>query len=329
MSCLYPRRGYPSAIVNPSGKRSTVFKKILSFPGAESFPVPCSQCMPCRLGQAAEQAIRCVHEASLYEYNQYLTLTYNNKYLPKTQSIDHEDIVLFMKRLRRNLPDQKIRSYGAAEYGAVYDLEKDPQRKSPLKDKLGRQLLGRPHYHLLLFNTQLEDQEPWRIIRGYQYQQSQLISKLWSEHEDGNSSKGFHSLSDVTIKSAGYVARYVTKKYTNQCKKKVKQRYKKRLPERAVAVSKGLGRGWLEAYKSDVYPMDEIIHQSKRFKPPKYYDYRHAIDEPEEMQQIKEKRKIAAKRASQRPQPPLASKIIHAKRVNNLLKRGLEQDDVA
>jgi hypothetical protein len=91
-----------------------------------------------------------------------------------------------------------------------------------------------------------------------------------------------------------------------------------------MCTSKGIGRDWLESFRSDVYPSDEVIHKARKYRPPKYYDYRHEQDYPEEMLKIKRRRKIKAKDALQKPQPPIKSREIIANQTVGLLKRGLE-----
>lgn len=350
MSCLYPLKGYYSKIVNPSGKRSITFKPGLAYDFREPLQIPCGRCVDCRLKKSREQAIRCVHEASLYTHNVYVTLTYNDDHLPRDESINLRHIQLFMKRLRKSLSGQKIRSYGAGEYGMVYGPDEKPlkgcfdfsrKRFVPFSDlptsrrPYAKTLLGRPHYHLLLFNCNLGDLKYWTTIRGKKYYRSEELEAHWTD-PDTDQSMGYSLISDVTIESAAYVARYCAKKFTNKAEHVITEHYRKLNrynevvevnPERALAVSKGLGRDWLEKYTDDVYPHDEIIHKARKFKPPRYYDYRHAMKNPEEMEFIKQKRVEEAKKALLRPQPPLKSKIINKLAKVNKLKRGLE--DVA
>ena len=97
-----------------------------------------------------------------------------------------------------------------------------------------------------------------------------------------------------------------------------------REPENSCSVSKGIGREWLETYRSDVYPSDEVIHKARRYRPPQYYDYRNNIDNPEEMKKVKMHRKFRAKDALQKERPSVRSQEIVTQQKIDMLKRGLE-----
>lgn len=98
----------------------------------EGFIVPCGKCMECRVKRTQEWATRILHEASYYKTNTFLTLTYNDEYLPKEGSLSIEEVQLYVKRLRSRLGERQIKYYAAGEYG---DENK------------------RPHYHLILMNV--------------------------------------------------------------------------------------------------------------------------------------------------------------------------------
>lgn len=132
--------------------------------------------------------MRCMHEASLYENNCFITLTYSDENLPLNGSLDYDAPVLFMKKLRKKF-GPNIRSYGCAEYGEKYK---------------------RPHYHLCLFNHDFHDKKPfnhthWGNNDNRLYNSNDLES-LWD--------LGHSSVGKFTFETAAYVARYVTKKIT-------------------------------------------------------------------------------------------------------------------
>lgn len=82
MPCFRPLKGYKSRVRNrDTGKRSIVFNPREGF---HDLPVtlPCGQCIGCRLERSRQWAIRCAHEASLYEENCFITLTYRDEDLP-------------------------------------------------------------------------------------------------------------------------------------------------------------------------------------------------------------------------------------------------------
>ena len=53
----------------------------------EMITLPCGQCIGCRLEYSRQWAIRCMHEASMYDDNCFITLTYDNDHLPSDGSL--------------------------------------------------------------------------------------------------------------------------------------------------------------------------------------------------------------------------------------------------
>ena len=49
----------------------------------------------------------------------------------------------------------------------------------------------------------------------------------------------------------------------------------------------GIGKTWLEKYKSDVYPHDYVVINNHKVKPPRYYD---SLLSEEELADLKKKR---------------------------------------
>lgn len=80
--------------------------------------VPCGNCINCRLETARQWAVRCVHEASLYNDNCFITLTYSDEHLPKDKSIHKDTFQKFMRRLRKKI-NHEIRFFASGEYGTV------------------------------------------------------------------------------------------------------------------------------------------------------------------------------------------------------------------
>lgn len=218
-----------------------------------------------------------MHEASLYEANCFVTLTYAPEHLPEYGDLDLDAGPAFVKRLREHVSGSNasgIRTYGCAEYGAK---------------------LKRPHYHLLLFNYDFPDKVHVKTTpRGDRYYESETCDRLW-----GN---GKTLLGDLTFESAAYVARYVTKKITGLAQEAHYEflneygEYISLTPEKPVCVSKfpGIGAPWLEKFGTDTYPSDSVIVRGKEMKPPKYYDQRFGDAHPEIMKEVKRRRKQKA-----------------------------------
>ena len=102
MPCYHPLRAWRGP-VGKSGKRGIVWSPAAaasSLLDAE-LKLPCGQCIGCRLERSRQWAIRCVHEASLYKDNCFLTLTYDDEHLPEDGSLNVRDVQLFLKKLRK------------------------------------------------------------------------------------------------------------------------------------------------------------------------------------------------------------------------------------
>ena len=97
--------------------------------------VPCGKCVNCKLNYAKMWSIRIMHELKDWQCASFVTLTYDDKHLPKDNSLDKRDLQLFFKRLRENLKGHKIKYFACGEYGEQY---------------------GRPHYHIIIFGIDKE-----------------------------------------------------------------------------------------------------------------------------------------------------------------------------
>lgn len=235
--------------------------------------LPCGRCIGCRLERSKQWAMRCVHEASLYESNCFITLTYAPEHLPKDGSLNKVHFQKFMKRLRKRF-GSGVRYFHCGEYG---------------------EKLGRPHYHACLFNFDFQDRELWSIRDGVKLYTSKILSELWGF--------GFCTIGDVTFESAAYVARYITKKISGDMAKDHYTRVDNStgecfdlLPE-YVTMSRrpGIGRPWLDKFMSDVYPHDRVVLRGVEMKPPKYYDSVFELADPQVLEDIKFKRERRAK----------------------------------
>lgn len=244
MPCYYPIHAFKGKS-NDSDKIKIVFKRTDSWRGVQ-IDLPCGRCTGCRLERARQWAVRCMHEASLYKDNCFITLTYNDSNLPKDNSLDKSHFQLFMKRLRK-FSGPGIRYFHCGEYGDKY---------------------ARPHYHALLFNFDFKDRKIYSQKKSYNYYVSETLDKLWN--------KGFALIGDVTFESASYVARYIMKKVVGD---KAESHYQGRNPE-YVTMSRGskklgtggIGKGWYDKYKSDVFPLDRVVVRGYASRPPRFYD---------------------------------------------------------
>ena len=274
MPCYAPLQAFRSDEFHASGKRvikfSTPQAKLFQAGGDALsdreyfFNLPCGRCVGCRLERSRQWALRCVHEASLYDKNCFITLTYAPEHLPSDNSLHVEHFQLFMKRLRKAFGDG-IRFFHCGEYGEKHK---------------------RPHYHACIFNFDFDDRLLFSQRGGVRLYTSKALSRLWPF--------GFCTVGDVTFESAAYVARYIMKKVTGD---DAPEHYAGRKPE-YVTMSRrpGIGARWFEKYSKDVYPSDECPALGDRgvCKPPRFYDSLYEIDNPLEMEFIREKRMLSS-----------------------------------
>lgn len=278
--------------------------------------VACGQCIGCRLDHSRMWAIRCVHEACEWEDNCFVTLTYRDKanctpeqlnngwHLPDDGSLNKAHFQKFMKRLRKRFSDRKVRYYHCGEYGDQLD---------------------RPHYHACLFNLQFPDKELLKQSEGNFLFTSQILEQLWPY--------GFATVGELTFQSAAYCARYVTKKVTGQLAHDHYMRFDEDgvcywLQPEYTTMSRrpGIGANWLERFKEDCYPSDEVPVPGVGVvkKVPRYYDKLLERTDPVTLDKVKEARKAFKE---ENAEEYTASRLNQKYKVTNakasMLKRGL------
>lgn len=284
MTCYYPLQAFYGAR-RPNGKRCIVFKEDLREYGSP-FMVPCGRCVGCRLERARQWGIRIMHEAQLYDNNCYLTLTYSDECLPIDKSLHPEHFLLFVRRLRRlarsssferDYPeyhrDNGIRYFHCGEYS--------PDKR-------------RPHYHACIFNFDFPDRKFIKMSKGNKLYVSKMLDDLWGF--------GHCYIGNVTFDSANYVARYIIDKINGD---RAFDHYTDKdtgvlLRPEYVTMSRrpGIGAEWLYKYYEDVYPSDEVIVHGKSVRPPKFYDSRVELHDPDFYADLKAKRSEEANKYS-------------------------------
>lgn len=282
MPCYRPLQAYKS-----HGKKTDNGKTYITFNLADAgdlyshIELPCGQCIGCRIERSKQWALRCVHEASLYDNNCFITLTFNDENLNVQRSLVKADFQKFMKRLRKR-------------FSGLESVQKsDGSYHSPIRyfhcGEYGTEL-QRPHHHACLFNFDFLDRYHWATRNGVQLFRSAELEDLWPY--------GFCTVGNVTFQSAAYVARYITKKITGEKAKKHYLSVDKDTGETYSMLSEyitmsrrpGIGKRWLKTYQKDVYPSDFITHDGKKFRPPAYYDKIYDLDFPSDMSLIKKQR---------------------------------------
>ena len=98
--------------------------------------IRCGQCTFCRLSHSQEWAYRCLIESQQYDHNYFVTLTYNDHFLPSykggvnpetgetfTSELRRNDVTKFLKRLRSyvkyHFNHTGIRVFYCGEYGSL------------------------------------------------------------------------------------------------------------------------------------------------------------------------------------------------------------------
>lgn len=260
MSCYFPLTAYKDK--SRDALTRIVFSRPKSWRG-EALSLPCGQCIGCRLERSRQWAVRCMHESSLYADNSFLTLTYDDSHLPPNNSLVLSDFQNFMKRLRKSIAPKRVRFYHCGEYGEE---------------------TKRPHYHALLFGHDFADKKFFSERSSNRIYTSDSLSRLWPQ--------GFSVIGSVTFESAAYVARYILKKVTGD---KAKGYYSGRLPEYTTMSRRpGIGSGWFNTYKTDVYPADRIIVRGTQSRPPRFYDALYGKQDPSGLALLKIQREKSA-----------------------------------
>lgn len=233
-------------------------------------PVPCGQCIECKLNYAREWATRGMLEMQ-YGLNGkaypdgtcwFITLTYADEYLPTSIKVNTEtgeklegislekhDVQKFVKRLRYHYRNSGIKS------------------KYMLAGEYGGQTL-RPHYHMIWFGLPLEQDQFKKVgmsPTNDPYWKLEKLNNIW-----GN---GHVTIGRVTWESIGYVMRYNLKK----AKGKDKLWYEMQgMNEEFTTKSQKIGRAYYDLNKEKMYQTDSIPICNKKtgmyVKPPRAFD---------------------------------------------------------
>lgn len=250
----------------------------------EPLILPCGQCRECRLSRSRVWALRCVHEASLYSENCFVTLTFNDDNLNPQGTLVKSDFQKFMKRLRKHHNGLEAVNVHSGESSRIHF----PIRYFHCGEYGSK--LTRPHHHACIFNFDFHDKRLWKIRDGVRLYRSPELERLWPY--------GYCTVGDVTFESAAYVARYIMKKvngdqaashYVEVDEDTGEMFY---LEPEYITMSRrpGIAKDWIEKNYTDVYPKDFTTINGKKFKPARYYDQIYDLVNPEDMERVKRKR---------------------------------------
>lgn len=144
--------------------------------------VPCGHCIDCRQKYAYDWTARLLFEQQKSDTAFFVTLTYDDLNVPFNSNFDltlrKSDWQKFMKRLRKQYPDNHIKYFAVGEYGSM---------------------TKRPHYHAIIFNLPLDDLLPC----GLKMFSSKKLESIWQ--------KGRCTVQDVNSTTCRYVCGYMLK----------------------------------------------------------------------------------------------------------------------
>jgi hypothetical protein len=319
MPCYHPL----DAWIHPTEKSTNGGKKLIFSYNPKicngptpDLQVPCGRCVGCRLGKSREWAVRCMHEASLYWNNCWLTLTLNDEYKNtrenpySVQRGQKSEITRFLKRLRKKY-GVGIRYFYCAEYGETCFFCNKSENQCH-SDGCGHYYpwRGRPHYHVCIFNHDFNDKKLFKMINGLPHYTSEELDKLWTDPETGLY-MGWATISDLTPDSAAYTARYSLKKITGDLAEEddpvtgikhyqritsdgeiidLEPEYNNMSRGSSKLGTGGIGKGWLDDFSKEVLDNDAVLFKSMRIKPPRYYDDKLALIDPFTIDENKQKR---------------------------------------
>lgn len=299
MPCYHPVTAWQSFRPNANGKRPLVFKQEYGIGGTEQ-PVPCRRCIGCRLDYSRQWAIRCMHESSLHKNNCFLTLTFNDEYLPFDLSVSKTFLSSYMKRFRSRF-GEGIRFAACGEYGTVCaTCGKSEMICNRDLSHVFIASIGRPHYHVLIFNHDFNDRVLFSEREGVKLYTSEKLNSSWVD-PDTQESLGFATVGDVTFESCAYVSRYITKKISGDQAYEHYQKFSDRTGEIFnvepeffnASRNNGIGHDWYKKYGADL-DKDYLTLRGHRHRPPRYYDYLLHKDNPDFLESKKLKRKESA-----------------------------------
>ena len=317
----------PYSYVNSSGIQKSVKKFWQDRWITDWIPIPCGQCIGCRLDYSRSWADRCLLEAQQYDHNAFITLTYDSEHLPAFKecvnvdtgevfnwpSLDFDHLTDFIRSLRDYYRYNYNWQYEEHEVpeGQPYDRYDKVKNKYYVVDNPGIRFYacgeygsdgGRPHFHVLAFNLPpLPDMKHWFTTDDHEkiYHSDILQNKIWK--------RGICSIGELTWNSAAYVARYVVKKQKGDTSGLVDlcdELVSGLTPEKTrMSLKPGIAKKYYDENKHKFYETDEIVisvrNQVRTIKPPRYFDKLYDLDnfDPFVMADIKKARAENAKRS--------------------------------
>ena len=181
-------------------------------------------------------SIRCYHESTEYDFNSFLTLTYDDDHLPQDNKIHKEHLQNFFKRLRHSFD---VRYMACGEYGEE---------------------TRRPHYHALIFGHNFNHAKYKQTLGENLYTHS-LVEKIWGQ--------GNIMIAEMNLATIMYTCGYVHKKIGDD--ETFRLMSKGRRPPKGLG---GIGYRWLERNYTDLLKTNTVTIEGREFPvPPRYLDW--------------------------------------------------------
>lgn len=201
--------------------------------------------MACRIRKSAEWTMRLTHELDEFGgEGVFVTLTYNDEWIPKCGTLSKRDLQLFFKRLRKNLKDRKIKYFACGEYG-----EKG----------------GRPHYHAIILGLRSWNESDCNVIRlSWPYCDWNLVNSK--------------AIGYVSPDSMRYTTDYIQKKFMSFNKEEIKAYYNGRQAPFQVQ-SKGIGEAFTLSQTAELEKTGKVRYRGKEMSLPRYYNSKVTVDD--------------------------------------------------
>ena len=228
----------------------TIKVPVLGRADTQELQVPCGKCLACRIKKRQEWSMRCMHELDYWTGSSFLTLTYSDDYLPDNSSLSKRDLQLFIKRLRKNLGERRIKYFACGEYGDTS---------------------GRPHYHAIMYGVALTREDRDIVMSSWPYAD-------WTQPTIRRKSFGL-----VEPDSIRYVCQYIDKKYTGELEEEVYKANGLETPFRLL--SQGIGERYAEDNVKQIKELGYITVNGVKHSVPRYYIKKLELDTDDLTQQ--------------------------------------------
>lgn len=250
--------------------------------------VPCGRCISCRINYGNSWAGRLYIEDLQSESSWFITLTYNEKNVPRIKTGEPTFNLLHIQNLMKQLRKEiKLRYYLCAEYGEE---------------------MFRAHYHALFF-----------FKRKVSYSEIYfLLERFWSQ-------KGFIKIRKIIPKDYKYVSKYLTTKLTGNFRTSFIEQTGL-LPEFSV-MSRNPGIGYILDYERLRNIMnDKKIYGNNAFYPiSRYYKDKYKgcdLEDSEKLQKENYEKMIEYERSPERFDKTFEEKLqAHNNIINTMIFR--------